>query len=429
MKKKAEKKEKKLSKKQAKAQAAEAALTGAQAQEQQPVSGAKKVTDIISKVFVAIVAVIAVAVMIFTIVSVTTFDRNDRDVFGYRAYIVNTDSMSATDFDAGDLIITKEVDPSTLQEGDIISYISQNSESYGETITHKILEKTEDANGAPGFITYGTTTGSTDATVVTYEYIMGKYQFRIPKAGTFFNFLRTPQGYIVCIFIPFMLLIIYQGVNCVRLFRRYKSEQMAELKEEKAKIQSEREESAKMMAEMMALRAQLEQQASGSVPPAPAAEVVAPAPVAEPTPAPQPAAPQPTPQVAPAPAPVAPTPAPQAAPQQVAAPAPVAPVAEPTPAPAPVAQPEPQPAPQKVAPAPVAAPTPAPQAAPQPAPEAKPAAPTPTVEPAPASSFDSQFADLSASMDAFFEKFMADIQIPEIKLTQDEAADKDKTEE
>ena len=396
MKKKAEKKEKKLNKKQAKAQVAEAALTGTAAPEQQPVSGAKKVTNIISKIFVAVVALIAVAVMIFTIVSVTTFDRNDRDIFGYRAYIVNTDSMSATDFNAGDLIITKEVDPATLQEGDIISYISQNSESYGETITHKILEKTEDANGAPGFITYGTTTGSTDETIVTYEYIMGKYQFRIPKAGTFFNFLRTPQGYIVCIFIPFMLLIIYQGVNCIRLFRRYKSEQMAELKEEKAKIQSEREESARMMAEMMALRAQLEQQAGGGGSVPPATQPVAPAPQAEPTPVAEPQAP-----------------APQAEPTPVVEPAPaIKPVEQPVVKPAPVVEPAP------ATPAPVAEP----QAEPAPAPAVEPA---PVTEPAPevpASKFDAQFADLTASMDAFFEKFMADVQIPEIKLNPDEPA-------
>ena len=67
--------------------------------------------------------------MVFTIVSVNTFDRNDRDLFGYRCYIVVSDSMSKTDFNAGDLILVKEVDPTTLQVGDIISYQSQNAEN------------------------------------------------------------------------------------------------------------------------------------------------------------------------------------------------------------------------------------------------------------------------------------------------------------
>ena len=61
-------------------------------------------------IFVCIVVAFTVLVMIFTIVSVNTFNRNDRDVFGYKAYIVRSDSMSATDFSAGDLVIVKEVE-------------------------------------------------------------------------------------------------------------------------------------------------------------------------------------------------------------------------------------------------------------------------------------------------------------------------------
>ena len=111
--------------------------------------------------------IFAVLMTIFTIISVNTFNRNDRQIMGYKLYIVNSDSMSATDFNAGDLIMVKEVDPETLEEGDIISYISQDNDSFGETITHKIRKKTTDARGNPGFVTYGTTTGVDDETIVT----------------------------------------------------------------------------------------------------------------------------------------------------------------------------------------------------------------------------------------------------------------------
>ena len=220
----------------------------------------KKALNIIKTTLVWLIVALAVFMMIFTIISVTTFNRNDRDLFGYRAYIVMSDSMSATDFDAGDLILVKEADPYTLQAGDIISFISQESESFGETITHKIREVTTDAQGNLAFVTYGTTTGVDDTILVTAPYILGKYEFAIPKLGSFFNFLKTPQGYIVCIFIPFMLLILYQGVNTIRLFRRYRGEQMEEMNAEKARIEEERAQNAKMMEELLALKAQLEQQ-------------------------------------------------------------------------------------------------------------------------------------------------------------------------
>ncbi|MCI9272943.1 MAG: signal peptidase I [Clostridiales bacterium] len=220
----------------------------------------KKVLSILKSVVTWLIAALAVCMMIFTVVSVNTFDRNDRNIFGYKAFIVLSDSMSKTDFDAGDVVLVKEVDPATLQAGDIISYQSTNPENYGETVTHKIRELTKDAEGNPGFITYGTTTDANDENIVTYSFVLGKYQTRLPGVGKFFQFLKTTPGYIVCILLPFLLLILMQGINSIRLFRKYKREQQAELQAEKDKIEAERAETQKMMAELLAMKAQMAQQ-------------------------------------------------------------------------------------------------------------------------------------------------------------------------
>ena len=217
----------------------------------------KKTLNVIKNVLVWLIVAMAVFMMIFTVVSVTTFDRRDRSLFGYQAFIVLSDSMSKTDFSAGDLVLVKEVDPATLQEGDIISYTSQNSANYGETVTHKIRKMTTDANGEPGFITYGTTTDTDDERIVTYSDVLGKYRTHIPKVGSFFLFLKTTPGYIVCILIPFLLLILLQGFNCIKLFRQYKQEQTAELQAQREKLEAERAESQRLMAELQALKAEL----------------------------------------------------------------------------------------------------------------------------------------------------------------------------
>ena len=220
----------------------------------------KKVFSIIKTALVWLLVLLAVSMMIFTVVSVTTFNRNDRNLFGYKMYIVNSDSMAKTDFHAGALILVKEVDPATLKVGDIITFMSQDTASFGETVTHKIRKLTTDAEGHPGFITYGTTTDVDDETIVTYPYILGKYEKQIPGLGTFFNFLKTTPGYFVCIFTPFMLIILYEGVKFFNLFRRYKKEQMEEMAAEKEKIEAEKEANAKMLEELRALKAQLEGQ-------------------------------------------------------------------------------------------------------------------------------------------------------------------------
>ena len=214
---------------------------------------------ILKNIFVWLIVALTAAMMIFTIVSVSTFDRADRNLFGYKAFIVLSDSMSKTDFSAGDLVLVKEVDPSTLQEGDIIAYTSQNTANYGATVTHKIRKLTTDANGEPGFITYGTTTDTDDETVVTYPYVLGKYSCHIPKVGTFFQFLKSTPGYIVCVLIPFLLLILLEGIRCIRLFRKYKAEQQAELQAERDKIEADRAETQRMMQELLQMKAQMAQ--------------------------------------------------------------------------------------------------------------------------------------------------------------------------
>ncbi len=226
----------------------------------------KRTLNTVKNIFVWGIVVLAISMMIFTIVSVRTFDRNDRSLFGYKAFIVKSDSMSATDFEAGDLVLIKEVDPAILQEGDIIAFISQNNESYGDTITHKIRSLARDDNGAPGFITYGTTTDTNDDTVVTYPYVLGKYTKNIPNIGKFFTFVKTTPGYIIFILIPFLLLIGYSGFNSIQLFRRYKAEQLDELKLEREQIAEERKKSEEMMKELQALKEQLEQSGAEAMP-------------------------------------------------------------------------------------------------------------------------------------------------------------------
>lgn len=185
----------------------------------------KKTWDKAQDIFIKVVSVLTVCVMIFTSVSVIFFDKSDRSLLGFRFFAVLSDSMAATDFQAGDLIISKKVkDPAQLAEGDIITFISQNSESFGQVVTHKIRKATYNNNGEPGFVTYGTTTGVDDQTIVTYPYILGKYTGRIPKLGMFVSFQKQPMGYVICILLPFLAIIAYQAMQCLVLFKQYKYE-------------------------------------------------------------------------------------------------------------------------------------------------------------------------------------------------------------
>lgn len=206
-------------------------------------------------------------IMIFTIVTVSTIDRSDRSIFGLKFYIVQTNSMSKSElnadldihFDAGDIVIIKNVkDKTTLQAGDVIAFISTNSVNFGETVTHMIREVKYAENGSiEGYVTFGTNTNTNDEMLVEPEYVLGKYSGKLPGTGRFFAFLKSTPGYIICIFVPFLLLIAYNSYNVVRLFRRYRREQMEAMDAERAQIEQDRAENQRMMAELMELKAQL----------------------------------------------------------------------------------------------------------------------------------------------------------------------------
>lgn len=242
----------------------------------------KSPVSIVVTVLMWMVVAFAVFVMIFTIVSVNVVGKNEANIFGHRFYIVRTDSMSLSEnnkdmdvhINSGDIVITRIPSDSErykLEVGQIITFISKNEDTYGEPVTHIIMsvEINQQTGKVIGYTTGGTNTGEPDDVVVEPDYILGIYVNKLPVLGHFFAFLKTTPGYIVCILVPFLLLIGYQGINCIRLFRRYKGEQMAEMKAERDQIEEERRASAEMLKELQALKEQLaaQQAANNSAPP------------------------------------------------------------------------------------------------------------------------------------------------------------------
>ena len=220
----------------------------------------KKALHIIKNVLVWTVLIFAAAVMVFTTVSMTSLDRNDRNIFGFKFFIVQTDSMSATDFSAGDIIIDRSVDPSSLKEGDIITFVSQNSESSGQTVSHKIRKLTVTDKGEPAFVTYGTTTNSDDETPVTYENVIGKYLFHIPKVGSFLANLKSKRSNFLFILIPVGALLLFQVFNIGRLAKKSKNAETDEEDEERKKLEEEKRESEEVRRKLKELQAQIEAQ-------------------------------------------------------------------------------------------------------------------------------------------------------------------------
>jgi signal peptidase len=232
----------------------------------------------VKKFFVWALVILAVCMMLFTVISVNLFDRTDRSLLGFKSFIVLSDSMSATDFAAGDLVISKEVEPDTLQAGDIITFTSRENQNYGKAVTHKIRRVTVDEMGNPGFVTYGTTTDTDDSMIVSFEDVQGQYVLSLPMLGKFFQFMKTPKGYICVILIPFILLIYMQGMDVLKYWGLYKKEQISELElarqqleAEQQRLEAEHLATKRMYEELQQLKSQMAAQNNDETPMEPTA--------------------------------------------------------------------------------------------------------------------------------------------------------------
>lgn len=159
------------------------------------------------KKFSKILVKFSIAVIFVSIFSLLMFDHSNRSIFGYKIVSVNNNDMQSEGIQDNDLVLLKEVNPSTLQIGDIITFRSLNSHNYFDIITHKITKRTIDVDEYPGFVT-SSTNNQEDERLVKYEYIFGKHVCTIKGGGVFYKFLKSSLGYICCIFLPFLILII-----------------------------------------------------------------------------------------------------------------------------------------------------------------------------------------------------------------------------
>lgn len=211
-------------------------------------SKAKKALKITGNVLTGIVAVLVVVMTVLTVFSMVFNRDGTASVFGVQAYVVQSDSMTP-EFAAGDVIFSEEVNPEELVAGDIITFISRDSASYGQTITHCIREVTT-YNGELAFITYGIATGVDDGTPAAASDVLGRYAFRIAGLGSFFEFLKSVPGYIVCILLPFLVIIGLQIANIVSAVRAARAEKAAAAAAERSRVEALEEEVARLRAQV-----------------------------------------------------------------------------------------------------------------------------------------------------------------------------------
>lgn len=193
----------------------------------------KKIWNITSTVLVVLMVICAVFLM-------------GSRVIGYRCFNIISPSMEPV-YGVGDLIYVKEVDPSTIKVGDVITFLVNEDLVVG---THRVVRV--DAENQR-FYTKGDANDIEDGEPVHFNNVIGVPQFSIPKLGYVSDFIQNPPGMYIVIGVGILLILI---VFVPDMLGKKKDED-EETSAAKDEINNAAEENEKLKAELAQLRAEM----------------------------------------------------------------------------------------------------------------------------------------------------------------------------
>ncbi len=131
-------------------------------------------------------------------------------------YTILTQSMYPT-IKAGDIVITYKSLDGKYNNGDVITFVSDNNG--GITVTHRIVE-VFNVNNNYSYKTKGDNNNAPDNDVISEDHVLGKVVMKIPKVGYIQQFLVSKTGWIAAVILPCLGIVIYDILKLFRLAAR-----------------------------------------------------------------------------------------------------------------------------------------------------------------------------------------------------------------
>lgn len=201
----------------------------------------KKIWNIVSTVLVVLIVLCAVFLM-------------GSRLMGYECYNVISPSMEP-EYMVGDLIYVKDVDPTTIKEGDVITFIVNEDLVVG---THRVVRVDLENKR---FYTKGDANDIEDQAPVHFNNVIGVPQFSIPKLGYVSDFVQNPPGMYITIGIG-ILLILAVFLPDMLNNKKQAEEEDPDIVAAQTEIDAANEENEKLKAELRKLREEMESKAN-----------------------------------------------------------------------------------------------------------------------------------------------------------------------
>ena len=194
----------------------------------------KKIWSVVSLVLVVLVVLAAIFLL-------------GSRILGFRVFNIVSGSMEP-DYSVGDLIYVKEVDPNTIEVGDVITFVLNEDLVVA---THRVVRIDAEKQH---FYTKGDVNETEDLAPVHFNNVIGIPQFTIPGLGYVSDFIQNPPGMYIAIAIVAVLLILAFAPDFIK-----KKPVVEEPQTISEADRTTLDENARLRAELEALKKQLNQ--------------------------------------------------------------------------------------------------------------------------------------------------------------------------
>lgn len=188
--------------------------------------------------------IVSTALVVFMVLS-AIFLMGSR-LLGFRCFNIISPSMEP-EYGVGDLIYVKEVNPATIKEGDVITFIVNEDLVVG---THRVV-RVDSENRR--FYTKGDANDIEDQAPVHFNNVIGVPQFSIPKLGYVSDFVQNPPGMYITIGVGIVLILL---VFLPDMLGKKKEDEENQETAAQTEIDATAEENERLKAEIERLKAE-----------------------------------------------------------------------------------------------------------------------------------------------------------------------------
>lgn len=153
-----------------------------------------------------------IIILIVSIIFVQRISNNKITLGGYSIFTVVTGSMVPV-YEVGDMILTLDVDPDTLEVGDDVVYMGEMDSYKDKIVTHRIVS-IDNSDGTRVFHTKGVANSYEDP-LVNGNQIYGKVLYRFTILSFLSKIVNNAYGFYFIVFIPFAVMIFMEVMDVI----------------------------------------------------------------------------------------------------------------------------------------------------------------------------------------------------------------------